>query len=291
MTSYQAQPPAAASPKKFLHFLRSSRSRTPTWIGWHPSQMSGSKPNAQSHAERRTAIDETLISLVDVAAGKALAARPPRPTRGSTCLQSQRSGHQESCFSQLGPHLLTQRSGILSPRQISVKLLPLQGDAPIDSVEEGPGRKQATILHRMSSIAKGTLIENSQLMHSAQQGVESTSRTHQTPSIYSPAKDIAGRSIQLSKYMLHTPRPDVSSKEHSRISSDIREGEEGQPPSPSQASHQSSRISLRPPQKEQLSVISVQSGKRAVICAWRRKQQAQSAVRTEDIMHAFVNDL
>ena len=289
MTSYQAQSPAAASPTKFLHFLRSSRSRTPTWMGWHPSQVSGSKPNAPSHAERRTAIDETLISLVEVTAGKTLTARPPRPTRGSTCLQSQRSGHQESFFSQLGPHLLTQRSGILSPRQNSVKLLPLPGDAPIDSVEEGPGRNKGTILHRMSSIAKGTLIENSQVVHSAQQGVESSSRTHQTPSIYSPAKEIAGRSNQLSKYMLQTPRPDVSSKDHSKISSDIRE--EVQPPSPSQASHQSSRMSLKSPQKEQLSGISIRSGPRAVVCPWRRKQQAQPAVRTEDIMHAFVNDL
>lgn len=289
MTSYSAQSPAAASPKKFLDFLRSPRSRTPTWIGGHPFQVSGSKPNTNSHAERRTAIDETLISLGDVGAGRTLAARPPRPTRGSTCLQSQRSGQQESFFSQLGPPLFTQRSGILSPRQNSVKLLPLSGDAPIDSVEEGPGRKKGSILHRMSSIAKGTLIENSQVMHSAQQGVESSSRTHQTPSLYSPTKELAGRSNQLSKYMLQTPRPDMSSKEQSKISCDIKE--EAQPPSPSQASHQSSRMSLKSPQKEQLSGISIRSGQRAVVCPWRRKQHAQPAVRTEDIMHAFVNDL
>lgn len=287
MAEYTARIPAVATPKKFLSALR-LYSR-----GQGSCQLRSSLPEGYSKqsiiniAERLTAADDpsTLLALMQV--GRPLGSRPPLPTRGSVHLQTQRSTQLEGSYSQATVRLLTQRSGILSSRQSSAKLSALIGDSPIDSVEEGPGRTRDSGIRRMSSIVKGTLIENSQMVNSHQQGIESSSRTHQTPSLYFSAKEHAGRPNHFSKYVLQTPKPDGAPKETSRMSPEIKE----EVATPSKVSHQSSRLSVKSPQKDISSAISEKSGQRVVACPWKRQQQAQPGIRTEDIMHAFVADL
>lgn len=287
MADYTARIPAAAIPKKFLSALR-LYSRGQGSCQLRSSLPEGFSKQSITHiAERLTAADDPSAVLVPVHPGRSLGARPPLPTRGSVQFQTQRSTQHDGSYSQATCRLLTQRSGILSSRQSSAKLSALMGDSPIDSVEEGPGRIRGSGIRRMSSMVKGSFIENSQMVTSHQHCIESSSRTHQTPSLYYSAKEPTGRSNNFSKYVLQTPKPEGPAKEISRMSAELKE----EIATPSKVSHQSSRLSVKSPQKDNLSAISEKSGQRLVSCPWKRQQQAQPGIRTEDIMHAFVADL
>jgi hypothetical protein len=290
MASYTAQSPAVAPPKRFLVSIRDHGAKLGPNTSYKSIHKDSINQNSIYDADRRSTLEEPQTSVGAIPGAKSLGFRPPRPSKGSNLLDSQRSVQKVSSSSQTLRNLLSQRSGILSSRGSSLKLTAAAGDLPIDSVDEGPGRKTGRNDPRVSSIPKCTMVENSPGLNSNQQILEFSSRTHQTPSMYATGKELANKSMNLSKYVLQTPPIDKSAKalkQAPNTFADMRE----EAISASKPSHQSSHISLKSPNKELLSGISDKSCRSAVVYPWKRQQPAEPGIRTEDIMNAFVADL
>jgi hypothetical protein len=294
MASYTAQSPAVASPKKFIVSMGGLQVKLGSIPGLISVNKDSQNQNSNYDADRRSTLEGQQTSIGAISLGKIRGYRPPQGSGGLNSMESQGPVNKAIAGCQIPQNQLSQQSGIVGSRGNSLKLIALTGDTPIDSVDEGPGRKNrgnnSRTNSRKNSIAKCNIADNPQGTISYHHLLECSSRTHQTPSMYASGKDICNRSTNLSKYVLQTPpvnRAKKATTETSKTCTDTKE--EGL--CISKPSHQSSQLSLKSPNKELLSGISERSSGKRQVHPWQREQQAQPAMRTEDIMHAFVADL